>query len=105
MHVIYWDDPPQLRFDLLDDLWCAAGDNGNSAGVPLMIHFRNSQALNIITPSRKKADDARQDARFIGHKHSQSVTLVEISMTRAQVIGGFRRRAFGDVQCVHVISP
>ena len=90
MHVIYRDDPTQLGFDLFNDLRRAAGDNGNSARMPLMVHFRHSQAFNIIPAPRKNADDARQNTRFIGDKHCQSMPLIEVRMTRAQVIGRFR---------------
>ena len=94
-------DAAELRDDLLDDLRRAGGDHGDARAVPLMVHLRDRQALDVVAAPGKEADDAREHAGLVVHDDRERVALGRVLAVGPQVVGRMARRSLGDVQGGH----
>jgi len=81
------DQTPKLRLDLFDHRRRAACHHRDSRPVALVVDLGHGQAFDVVAPSRKQADHAGQNARFVVDEHGKRMGLDRFGMRVAQVIG------------------
>src|SRR5262249_19422299 len=89
----------QLMANLLDCLRRPGGNNGNAREVLGMSDLGNSQTFDVIAASRKKADDASENARLIIDQHAERMGL-DVRLAERRGIGRER-----SGWCIHVATP
>ena len=65
VHRVNGNQPLELVADLLNNLRCTGGDNGDARKMGLVRNLRDGQTFDFVPASREHADDAGEHARLI----------------------------------------